>query len=35
MSSTAITAMTRMMESLPESIQLQVIDYLRDYFVKN
>ena len=31
MSSTAITTMTKMMESLPESIQLRVIDYLRDY----
>jgi hypothetical protein len=31
MASTAITTMTRMMESLPESIQLRVIDYLRDY----
>ena len=31
MSSTAITTMTKMMESLPETTQLRVVDHLRDY----
>ena len=31
MSSTAITTMTRMMESLPETTQLRVVDHLRYY----
>lgn len=31
MSSTAITTLTKMMESLPETTQLRVIDHLRDY----
>ena len=31
MSSTAITTMTKMMESLPETIQLRVVEHLRDY----
>ena len=31
MSSTAITTMTKMMESLPETTQLRVVEHLRDY----
>ena len=31
MSSTAITTLTKMMESLPESAQHQVVEHLRDY----
>ena len=31
MSSTAITTMVRMMESLPETTQQQVVEHLREY----
>lgn len=31
MKSTAITTMIKMMESIPESAQSQVVEYLRDY----
>jgi hypothetical protein len=31
MSSTTITTVTKMMESLPESAQHQVVEHLRDY----
>jgi hypothetical protein len=31
MSSTAITTVTKMLESLPETAQAQVVEHLRDY----
>ena len=31
MLSTAIATVTRMMESLPETVQIQVMEHLRDY----
>ena len=32
MSSIAVATMTKMMESLPETLQNQVLDHLREYF---